>query len=75
MFWYDTTTASGEWSEGLELDHYFNDVNTSWASMRSSWTDNDGLYVAMKASTLMGHQTRKFESIPPFFHHSDKALS
>ncbi|KAG9791616.1 hypothetical protein KCU88_g963, partial [Aureobasidium melanogenum] len=57
MFWYDTTTASGEWSEGLELDHYFNDVNTSWASMRSSWTDNDGLYVAMKASTLMGHQT------------------
>ncbi|KIW13005.1 hypothetical protein PV08_08192 [Exophiala spinifera] len=57
MFWYDTDTPSGEWSDGLELDHYFSYVNTSWASMRSSWTDDDGLYVAMKASTLMGHQT------------------
>ncbi|KAK7892304.1 hypothetical protein LTR67_007400 [Exophiala xenobiotica] len=57
MFWYDTTTPSGQWSDGLELDHYFSYVNTSWASMRSSWTDDNGLYVAMKASTLMGHQT------------------
>lgn len=60
MFWYDTTTASGKWSDDLELDHYFNDVNTSWASLRSSWTDDDAVFVAMKASTLRGHQTRKY---------------
>ncbi|KZV99457.1 hypothetical protein EXIGLDRAFT_712139 [Exidia glandulosa HHB12029] len=56
MFWYDPTVA-GAWWNGLPLDHVFNDAETSWASMRSSWTDNTGLYVAMKSSKLTGHQT------------------
>lgn len=25
--------------------------------MRSSWTDSDGLYAAMKSGKLLGHQT------------------
>jgi hypothetical protein len=56
MFWYDLSVA-GAWWNGLALDHQFNDAETYWASMRSSWTDNTGLYIAMKSSKLTGHQT------------------
>jgi hypothetical protein len=28
-----------------------------WASMRSSWTDNDTLFVAVKAGKNQGHHT------------------
>ena len=56
MIWYDTTTKGAFW-DGLALDNYFNDVNGSWVSMRSSWTDFTGTYVAMKASILTGHQS------------------
>lgn len=49
MFWYDTA-AAGAWWNGLPLDHHFPEDSDSWASMRSSWTDNTGVYVAMKAA-------------------------
>jgi hypothetical protein len=56
MFWYDPS-VKGAWWDGLELDHYFNDPSDLWVSMRSSWTDNNGLYLAMKAGGLENHQT------------------
>lgn len=56
MFWYNPE-VSGGWWDGLPLDRYFNNVTDAWASMRSSWTDNDGVYVAIKASENSGHQT------------------
>ena len=56
MFWYDPT-VSGAWWGGLPLDRFFTDPTDQWASMRSSWTDNNALYIAMKAGTLVGHQT------------------
>jgi len=56
MFWYDTS-VSGAWWGNLALDRFFTDPTDQWASMRSSWTDNNALYVAMKAGTLVGHQT------------------
>ncbi|KZO98789.1 hypothetical protein CALVIDRAFT_544643 [Calocera viscosa TUFC12733] len=56
MFWYDPA-VSGAWWEDLALDHYFDDEKNTWASMRSSWTDNTGLYIAMKAGNLTDHQT------------------
>ncbi|KAK4047892.1 hypothetical protein OIV83_005074 [Microbotryomycetes sp. JL201] len=56
MMYYDPQ-VSGSFFSGLELDQFFDNATTSWVSMRSSWTDNNGLYVAMKASTLTGHET------------------
>ncbi|KAF9515142.1 hypothetical protein BS47DRAFT_1381662 [Hydnum rufescens UP504] len=56
LFWYDPT-ASGAWWDNLSLDHYFENSTDQWASMRTSWTDNTGLYVAIKAGTNSGHQT------------------
>jgi len=56
MFWYDPTVA-GAWWGGLPLDRFFTDTSDQWASMRSSWTDNNALYVAMKAGQLVNHQT------------------
>ncbi|KIJ46453.1 hypothetical protein M422DRAFT_46181 [Sphaerobolus stellatus SS14] len=56
MFWYDPS-VSGAWWAGLPLDHYFADPEDGWASMRTSWTDNTGVYVAMKAGKALGHQT------------------
>jgi hypothetical protein len=56
MFWYDPS-VSGAWWGNLPLDRFFTDQTDQWASMRSSWTDNNALYIAMKAGTLVGHQT------------------
>jgi hypothetical protein len=56
MFWYDPSVA-GAWWGNLPLDRVFTDPTDQWASMRSSWTDNNALYIAMKAGTLVGHQT------------------
>ena len=56
LFWYDPT-VSGGWWDGLPLDHNFSNTTDAWASMRSSWTDNDGLYLAIKAGSNSGHQT------------------
>ncbi|KAG8896935.1 hypothetical protein FRB99_008570 [Tulasnella sp. 403] len=56
MFWYDPSVA-GAWWNDLPLDHWFTDSEDVWASMRSSWSDNTGMYVAMKAGNHTGHQT------------------
>ena len=56
MFWYDPTISGAYW-DGAPLDHFFDYGGDQWASMRSSWTDINALYVAMKAGTLQGHQT------------------
>ncbi|KAI0778382.1 chondroitin AC/alginate lyase [Trametes elegans] len=56
MFWYDPTVSGAFW-DGLALDHFFDNSTDQWGSMRSSWTDQNALYVAIKAGTLQGHQT------------------
>ncbi|KAI0361406.1 hypothetical protein OH77DRAFT_1390466 [Trametes cingulata] len=56
MFWYDPTVAGAFW-DGMPLDHFFDNSTDQWGAMRSSWTDEDALYVAIKAGTLQGHQT------------------
>jgi hypothetical protein len=56
MFWYDATVYGAFW-DGLALDHFFDNSTDQWTSMRSSWTDENALFVAMKAGTLQGHQT------------------
>jgi hypothetical protein len=56
MFWYDPTISGAFW-DGLPLDHDFSSNGDQWVSMRSSWTDINALYVAMKGSQLQGHQT------------------
>lgn len=56
MFWYDPTVTGAFW-DGLALDYFFTNSTDQWASMRSSWTDENALYVAVKAGALQGHQT------------------
>jgi len=56
MFYYNPDTT-GDWWYNLPIDHYFSNPNDAWASFRSSWTDTDGLYSAIKAGNLTGHQT------------------
>jgi hypothetical protein len=56
MFWYDASITGAFW-DGKELDMFFDDPSTQWAAMRSSWTDQNALYVGMKAANLTGHQT------------------
>ncbi|KAJ7473453.1 heparinase II/III family protein [Mycena latifolia] len=56
MFWYDPTVAGAFW-DGKPLDHFFDNGVDQWASMRSTWTDNNALYVAMKAGMNINHQT------------------
>ena len=55
MFWYDPSISGAFWN-GMPLDHDFSFNGDQWASMRSSWTDINALYVAMKGSQLQGHQ-------------------
>jgi hypothetical protein len=56
MFWYDPTVSGAFW-DGTPLDHFFDNQTDQWASMRSSWTDQEAVFVAIKAGTLQGHQT------------------
>jgi len=56
MFWYDPTVSGAFW-DGTPLDFFFDNSTDQWGSMRSSWTDENALYVAIKAGTLQGHQT------------------
>ncbi|KAG5647581.1 hypothetical protein DXG03_008934 [Asterophora parasitica] len=56
MFWYNPTVSGAFW-DGAALDHFFDNGLDQWASMRSSWTDNAALYVAMKAGKNQGLQT------------------
>lgn len=65
MFWYNPETT-GDWWDDLALDNYFTNETDAWAAMRSSWTDSDGVYAAMKAGHLTGHQTHGFLDIGTF---------
>ncbi|KAJ7606146.1 chondroitin AC/alginate lyase [Mycena polygramma] len=56
MFWYNPQVDGAFW-DGLPLDLAFDNSTDQWMSMRSSWTDPDALFVAIKAGTLQGHQT------------------
>jgi hypothetical protein len=56
MFWYNPEVTGG-WFVDLPLDRNFDNPNDAWVSMRSSWTDTTGLFAAMKAGNLTGHQT------------------
>jgi hypothetical protein len=56
MFWYDPTVA-GAWWDGLPLDAVFDDSLDQWASMRSSWTDQNALFIGVKAGANQGRQT------------------
>jgi len=56
MFWYDATVSGAFWN-GLPLDHAFTFDGDQWASMRSSWTDINALYVAIKGGKIQGHLT------------------
>ncbi|CAE6455040.1 unnamed protein product [Rhizoctonia solani] len=56
MFWYDPSANSAFW-DGMPLDHYFDNDLDQWAAMRSSWTDNNAVYVGIKAGKHVGHQT------------------
>lgn len=56
MFWYDPTISGAFW-DGLPLDRFFDNSTDQWASIRSSWTDENALFIAMKAGTNQGHQT------------------
>ncbi|KZT32797.1 hypothetical protein SISSUDRAFT_1066653 [Sistotremastrum suecicum HHB10207 ss-3] len=55
MFWYDPTVTGAFW-DNLPLDHFFDDPVDQWASMRTSWTSNEGLYAAIKSGQLQKHQ-------------------
>ncbi|KAJ7200072.1 chondroitin AC/alginate lyase [Mycena haematopus] len=55
MFWYQPNIAGAFW-DGKPLDHVFSNYTDQWAAMRSTWTDVNGLYVAMKAGTNLYHQ-------------------
>lgn len=56
MFWYNPA-FKGAWWDNLPLDRSFDSQVNAWSSMRSSWTDNDGLFVAMRSGNLTGHET------------------
>ena len=56
MLYYDPQVAGDFW-DGLALDYHFDNTTDGWVSMRSSWTNTDGTYVAMKSGALQGHQT------------------
>ncbi len=58
VFYYDPTVAGAYWN-GLPLDHFFDDPLTQWGSMRSSWTDTDGTFLAIKAGNNTGHQNHQ----------------
>ncbi|PBL01179.1 hypothetical protein ARMGADRAFT_1119290 [Armillaria gallica] len=56
MFWYDPTVVGAFW-DGKPLDSFFDNQLDQWVSMRSSWSDINALYTAMKAGKNQGHQT------------------
>ncbi|KAF5309497.1 hypothetical protein D9619_012428 [Psilocybe cf. subviscida] len=56
MFWYDPTVSGAFW-ENAPLDRFFDNSLDQWGSMRSSWTDGNALFLAIKAGLLQNHQT------------------
>jgi hypothetical protein len=65
MFWYGPQVFGAFW-DGAPLDHFFDNATDQWASMRSSWTDQAALYLAIKAGTDQGHQTHNDLDIGDF---------
>ena len=55
MFWYNPAVEGAFWS-GQPLDHFFDDPLVQWASMRGSWTDDNAIYLGIKAGRLTGLQ-------------------
>ncbi|KAK1224081.1 hypothetical protein PQX77_008411 [Marasmius sp. AFHP31] len=53
MFWYDPSVAGAYWADA-PLDKFFDDDLDQWVAMRSSFTDSNALYVAMKAGNNSG---------------------
>lgn len=62
VLWY-SSLVSGAWFHNLPLDESFSDPRGAWISMRSSWTDTEAIFVAMKAGQLTGHQTRTYDGL------------
>jgi hypothetical protein len=56
MFWYNPSISGAFW-DGTPLDHFFDNQLDQIGSMRSSWTDEDALFVAVKAGMNKGLQT------------------
>ncbi|KAH9944202.1 chondroitin AC/alginate lyase [Epithele typhae] len=56
VFWYNPAVQGAFW-DGLALDNFFDNNTDQWASLRSSWTDENAMYIGIKAGTLQGHQT------------------
>lgn len=65
VLWYDPEVTGSWWSD-LPLDRSFDDPQGAWVSMRSSWTDPSGLFVAMKGGKNNGHSSRNHASPLPF---------
>lgn len=61
MLWYNPD-LTGDWWYNLPLDRHFPYANNAWAAMRSSWTDGQALYAAIKAGDATGHQTVSWSS-------------
>ncbi|KAJ3549963.1 hypothetical protein NMY22_g678 [Coprinellus aureogranulatus] len=56
MFWYNPAVKGAYWS-GRKLDYFYDNPRVQWASMRGSWTDDDAIFLAIKAGQNLGHQT------------------
>ncbi|KAJ7890562.1 hypothetical protein B0H14DRAFT_3105325 [Mycena olivaceomarginata] len=73
MFWYNPQVSGAFW-DGLPLDQAFDNSTDQWMSMRSSWTDQNALFVAIKAGTLQGHQTHNdldVDYLSPYYFSND----
>lgn len=56
LLYYDPN-VQGQFWDGLAVDNHFSNLTDGWFSARSSWTDQQGTYIAMKAGALLHHQT------------------
>ncbi|KAK2056644.1 hypothetical protein LY76DRAFT_517984 [Colletotrichum caudatum] len=56
ILWY-RPDVTGDWFHDLPLDRDFPDSAGAWVSMRSSWTNPEGLFVGMKAGRMIGHSS------------------
>jgi len=58
ILWYNSKVA-GSWYHHLPLHKEFPNPNGTWMSIRSTWTDPTGVFIAIKAGRMVGHATRK----------------
>ncbi|KAF9068310.1 chondroitin AC/alginate lyase [Rhodocollybia butyracea] len=56
MFWYDASVQGAFW-DGLPLDRKFDNEIDQWVSMRNTWSNTNGTFLAMKAGMNQGRQT------------------